>query len=142
MYDIQPVRSLTPYDCGATCLKMLLSYYGIESDHEALLAECKARPWYGCSAKDVMQAGRAHGLTMTAWRMDAEDVLNADRPAIIWWGGGHFVLFCGAEGESVFICDPDFDGVLRVGLEQFQTQYSGVALFNGTPRDLKEGDTP
>ena len=70
MYDVKPVTSPKPYDCGPTCLKMLLDYYGIDVPLEQLTREC-APTMVGTSAKTIMDVGRAHGLDMQCFSMDA-----------------------------------------------------------------------
>jgi len=136
MFDIVPVTSPRPTDCGATCLLMLLSYYGIEADLDELVIECKTRI-IGCTGKDICVAARAHGLTdMVAWKSDAEDVLSIDRPAIIWWMYNHWVLFGGIdESGRVVIYNPD-KGRYRISPGVFKSFYTGVALSNGMPEDM------
>lgn len=137
MFDVTPASALTAYGCGAACLQMLLGYYGADTDAEALYRECGVTE-RGCSAKALLQAGRAHGLDMTAWRMDAEELLKQDRPAIIWWGRCHWVLFCGTATDGlVCLCDPDNPLMQVVPADEFNELYSGVALFNGEPHDLE-----
>lgn len=135
MYDIIPVTSPARNDCGATCLKMLLSYYGTEIDLSTLAEECNTR-FIGCTAKDLLRVGKAHGLDMIAFQMDAEEVLRQDRPAIVWWRYNHWVVFAGLDTDGrVAICNPD-KGFYRIDAELFCAIYSGVSLWNGEPHDL------
>jgi len=137
VYDVIPVTSARETDCGPTCLKMLLSYYGQEADLQALIEECNVRV-EGCSAKDVLRVGRAHGLDMVAFNMDAEELTRQDRPAIIWWMYCHFCVFCGVDEDGkVVICNPD-RGRYRMSKGVFRSFYSGVSLWNGEPHDLPE----
>ena len=144
MYDVIPVTSERETDCGATCLKMLLAYYGQDVPLETLIEECDTR-LIGCTAKDLLRVGRAHGLDMRAYDiahsgMTAEELFKQDRPAIIWWLYVHFCVFCGldADGRAV-ICNPD-KGRYRVSKGIFKSFYSGVSLFNGEPQDIGEGE--
>lgn len=135
MFDIVPVTSPRPTDCGATCLKMLLSYYGIDVPLEQLIVECRTGI-IGCSAKDIKYAGIAHGLDMAAWKSDAEGVLSSDRPAIIWWMYNHFVVYGGLDDDGkVVIYNPD-KGRYRISAGTFASFFTGVALSNGMPEDL------
>ena len=137
MYDVTPVTSPGQADCGPTCLKMLLAFYGQDVDLDALTRECKPR-LIGCSGADLLRAGRAHGLDMRAYQMSAEELLRQDRPAIIWWIKNHWCVFCGQDGQGrAMICNPDRG---RFGLDQgtFKALYSGIALFNGEPANLPE----
>ena len=141
MYDITPVTSEKSMDCGATCLKMLLSYYGIDAPLDELTEECNTRV-NGCTLRDVMVAARGRGLTeIAAFKMDAEELIRQDRPAIIWWRYYHFCVFCGKneKGEPV-ICNPD-RGRYAIDAGTFKSLYSGVALFNGEPETLPDEPT-
>ena len=137
MFDIKPITSDKPTDCGATCLKMLLDYYGIEVELDQLIEECHTGV-AGCSAKNLIEAAALHGVNLRAYKTDVEGVLDADRPSIIWWKYGHWCICCGRDGENrVVICNPDKG---RYGMSEgiFKSFYTGVALFNGEPQDLPE----
>ena len=136
MFDVIPVTSPRQTDCGATCLKMLLDYYGQEVPLDQLIRECNTR-LIGCSAKDVLRVGKAHGMDMICYQMDADELLKQDRPAICWWMYNHFVVCCGLDEDGkVVICNPD-RGRYRVTQGTFRSFYSKVALFNGEPHDLE-----
>lgn len=135
MFDVKPITSPRPTDCGATCLAMLLDYYGTEVPLEDLIRECNTR-LIGCTAADINRVGRAHGLDMRAWEEDAASLLAQDRPAIIWWRYSHWCVFCGLDDNGdVVICNPD-RGRFPLDADSFATLYSGVALTNGEPQDL------
>lgn len=133
MYDVIPVVSPKKYDCGATCLKMLLAYYGTEVDLDVLDRECNTR-LIGCTGADLIRVARLHGMTdITAYQIDADELILQDRPAIIWWKYQHWCVFCGLDADgSVWIVNPD-KGRFRLSRENFMSMYTGVALFNGNP---------
>ena len=107
MFDVIPVTSPKPTDCGATCLNMLLAYYGVDVPLDQLIVECHTNI-IGCTAKDLLRVGREHGLDMKAFQMSADELIRQDRPAIVWWRYQHFVVFCGRdENGQVVICNPD-----------------------------------
>lgn len=136
MFDVKPITSEKETDCGATCLKMLLAYYGTDVDLDQLIKECNTR-LIGCTAGDVVKAGKLHDLDMKAYKTDEDGILNVDRPAIIWWKKKHFCIFCGIDDAGrVVICNPDRG---RYGMSKglFKSWYSGVALFNGEPDDIE-----
>ena len=139
IFDINPVTTRHETACGPACLKMLLSYYGQGAELEDLIVECNAR-LIGCTAKDLLRAGRDHGLSdMTAVRCDdAGDVLTQDRPAIVWWRYQHWIVYCGTDEEGrVVVCDPG-RGRYRMSAGLFASCFSGIELANGTPEDLPE----
>ena len=137
MFNIEPITSSKQLDCGPTCLKMLLSYYNINIDLEQLIQDCNTSIT-GCSGKDLLDAGRKYMLDMKAYRMDATELIQQDRPAIIWWKYRHWCIFAGKdENGKVIICNPD-RGRYRMSKEVFSSFYTGVALFNGEPISLPE----
>lgn len=137
MFNVEPVTSSKPTDCGATCMKMLLAYYGDDVDLDVLINECKTGVT-GCTAKDLRRVGNNHGLDMKAYSMDAEETMRQDRPSIVWWKYNHFCICCGMDDDgNVIICNPD-RGRYRMSKGIFKSFYSGVSLFNGEPTDLPE----
>ena len=135
MFDVTPVTSPRQTDCGPTCLKMLLAYYGQDVPLDTLIKECGVTV-SGCTGGDLMRVGRAHGLTsMVAYRMSADELIQQDRPAIIHWRFCHWCVFCGQDARGrVVICNPD-RGRFGMGRSDFERLYSGVALFNGEPEE-------
>jgi ABC-type bacteriocin/lantibiotic exporter with double-glycine peptidase domain len=139
MFDVLPVTSPNPTDCGATCMKMLLAYYGEDVPLENLIKECNTRI-IGCTGKDLMRVGRAHGLDMHAYKMDAEELVRQDRPSIIWWKYSHFVVLCGQDDEGrIVICNPDI-GRYRMSFSTFASFFTENCFFNGEPHDLPESE--
>lgn len=140
MFDVNPITSAKHFDCGPTCLQMLLAYYGHDVPLDVLTRECNTR-LIGCSGSDLLRVGRAHGLDgMVAYQMDAATVLRNDRPSIILWRYNHWCVCCGTDdaGNAV-ICNPDL-GRYRMPVGMFESLFSGVALCNGRPADILPGD--
>ena len=137
VYEMTPRTSPKPNDCGATCMQMLLSYYGEEVDLETLIAECSTGIT-GSSGKDLMDCGRKHGLEMKCYKMDAEELIRQDRPGIVWWMYRHWVVFGGVNDRGrVVIYNPDL-GRYTVSKGVFESFYTGVSIWNGEPQDLPE----
>lgn len=155
MFDIKPITSPKPTDCGATCMKMLLAYYGQDVPLETLVKECNTRI-IGCSAKDLMECGKKHGMNIKPWKredeeedglssnkwaamMDVEWMIHIDRPAIIWWQYVHWVVFCGIDEDGKMVINNPDRGRFRMNKETFACFFTGVALTNGEPADLPTG---
>lgn len=143
IYDVNPVTSEKPLDCGPTCLKMLLAYYGTDVPLGTLVEEC-GLTLVGATGKTLMEVGRSHGLDMQCWSIDADEVLRQDRPIIVHWKFGHWVVFCGTDGDGrACICNPDI-GRFRMSPETFMAYATGlddhpgqvVCLSNGEPKDV------
>ena len=133
-YDIEPITSPKPNDCGPTCLKMLLAYYGKDVPLDTLVEECSCTI-IGVTAKELLRVGRLHGLDLKAYQTDVDGVADADRPSIVWWKRRHFVVCCGTdEAGQVVVCDPD-KGRYRMSKGIFRMFYSKTAIFAGEPAD-------
>lgn len=135
MYDVELVTSKNQIDCGAACMAMLLKYYGTDIPLDDLIEECGCKIG-GCTGKDLLRVGRAHNLDMTAFRMDAAELIRQDRPAIVWWSYTHWIVFCGKDDQgNVVIANPN-RGRYGIDAESFEKLYSGISLWNGDPEDL------
>ena len=135
MYDVIPIITPHATACGPTCLAMLLGYYGIDVPPDDLIRECGVTV-AGCTAKDLLRVGRAHGLDMKTYKETAEDAMSMDRPAILWWRYTHFVVFCGlSEKDEPVICNPS-SGRFPISREAFARCFSGIALTNGDTGDF------
>lgn len=137
MFDVRPYTCDKDTACGPTCLRMLLDYYGTVVDLDTLIRECGVDV-AGCSGKDIKRVGNAHGLDILVYKMDAEELIQQDRPAIIWWKYSHWIVFAGLDDAGqVVICNP---GLGRYGIDKgtFKSLYSGVSLWNGDPQPLPE----
>ena len=127
MFDIEPVTSRRPTDCGATCMKMLLSYYGQDAPLPQLIEECNTKIT-GCSGKDLIRCGEKHGLNLKAWSVEADDLFESDRPEIIWWMYNHWVVYGGLDEDGkVVIYNPD-RGRYRVSKGTFRSFFTGVSV--------------
>lgn len=143
MFDVEPITSPKHLDCGPTCLKMLLSYYGVDVGLDQLIEECGLTV-AGCTGADLLRVGRDHGLDMQCWSMDAAELVRQDRPAICSWKYNHWVVFCGRDEDGrVVICNPD-RGRYSLSEGTFKSLFSGLdshpgqgaAITNGTPEWL------
>ena len=139
MYDVELVTSKGEVDCGPACLAMLLKFYGEDVTLEEMTEECVVRIG-GCSGKDILRVGRAHGLDMTSFRMDAAELIRQDRPGICWWTYNHFIVFCGQDDNgNVVIANPS-RGRFAIDPESFGKLYSGISFWNGEPETLPEDE--
>lgn len=137
IFNVTPMVSPNKIDCAPTCLAMLLNYYGETVTVRDLYEECNLTI-SGCTGADIARAGRAHGLDMKGYRLDAADVYKSDRPGIIHWQHRHFCVYCGVDTDGrVLIVNPD-RGKFHVTKTMFEAMFTGVALFNGEPEDIPE----
>lgn len=113
-------------ECGAACLGMVLSYYGLWLPLEKLRQECGVNR-DGVSAANIVKAARRRGCTAVGYKWPLEFLRTAVYPLIIHWEFNHFVVLEGFVKDKVYINDPAV-GHRVISYEDFSTSYTGIAL--------------
>jgi ABC-type bacteriocin/lantibiotic exporter with double-glycine peptidase domain len=121
------VRQLTPVECGAACLSMVLGYHGREVSLEEL-REVVGVGRDGANALALLNGARHYGLTGRGVSIELEDLEYLDPGAILHWSFNHFVVFERLRKDSVDIIDPGL-GRRRVPMEEVRRSFTGVALL-------------
>lgn len=148
MFDIKLTTVKHQTACGPASLKMLLDYYGIDVPLETLIDECGVSV-NGCSMPTLKRVGIAHGLSdLSIWQEDPEDVLKQDRPGIVWWRYGHFLVFGGLNDKGEPVLFNSMRGRYAIDSGTFAVLATGVkdgtcvVLTNGEPHNLPDPVTP
>ena len=126
MRRVPVILQMTPSECGAACLAMVLTYYG----HETTISECRQYLHSGrdgLTARDLSQAGRDLGLRVRAFSMEPSSLAEIAKPAIVHWNFNHFLVLEQWSPESVRVVDPAV-GRRRLTAEEFNAGFTGVVL--------------
>lgn len=127
-----PIKlQMNQYDCGPSCLHMLLSYYGYEAD----FAELKERFAMlgngrdGSSMLKMKEVAESYQLNGIAKRASIEQISNEFLPVICFWENRHFVVLeqIRAGGQYV-VADPAL-GRVTLDRKEFEEKYSGIFLL-------------
>ncbi len=113
-------------DCGAACLSMILGYWGARIS----VSECQrvmGGGQNGVTALMIVNGARKMGLTVQAFRHTMDGLATAPLPAIVHWGGVHFVVLESYSAKAVTIVDPAL-GRRTLPADAFANGYSGVTL--------------
>ena len=126
MKRVPVILQMTPYECGAACLAMVLSHYG----RKMTLSECRAYLHSGrdgLTARDIAQAGRDLGLRVRAFSLEPASLAQVQVPAIIHWGFDHFLVLERWSPRVVEVVDPAV-GRRKLSAEEFNAGFTGVVL--------------
>ena len=115
-------------ECGASCLTMILAYYGKWMPPEQVRVDCGVSR-DGSNAKNLLKAARNYGLNANGYRFEPESLRNEGTfPCIVHWDFNHFVVCDGFKGNKVMINDPA-RGRIKITMEEFDRSFTGIALL-------------
>ena len=127
------VRQLDEMDCGVACLAMVCRYYGREvaPAHIRMAVGTGAD---GTSLRGIQRGGEHVGLEVRTVKASKDRLEQLPLPAIIHWGGNHWVVLYRVAGDRVEIADPA-RRLRHVSREELLESWSGyAALLKPTPR--------
>lgn len=134
--NVPVVMQMEMVECGAASLGMILAYHKKWLPLEQLRKDCGISR-DGCSAKQVLLAGRSYGMEVNAYKLDEEELLEVT-PAIIHWNFNHFVVYKGKKGNHHYLNDPA-RGKVKVTQEEFDKAFTGIALTFEPTEAFKPG---
>ncbi len=124
-------------ECGAVCLGIVLAHFGRWVPLQELREACGVTR-DGCSASDIVRAGRRYGLRVTGWRQEPEDLRNVRLPAILFWEFSHFVVLEGVGRGRYHVNDPAV-GHRTLDADTLDRGFTGVALLVEPTPDFRPG---
>lgn len=136
MKRVPVILQMTPHECGAACLAMVLSYYG----RATTLTECRLHlpsGRDGLSARAIAEGARALGLRVRALSMEPEGLAQAQGPTIVHWRFDHFLVVERWTPQGVDVVDPA-TGRRRLSTEEFNADFTGVALLMEPGTDFQK----
>jgi ABC-type bacteriocin/lantibiotic exporter with double-glycine peptidase domain len=126
MKHVPVILQMTPNECGAACLAMVLTYYG----RETTINECRtyiSSGRDGLSARSIAQAARDLGMRVRAFSMEPESLSQLHGPAIVHWEFSHFMVLEQWASNGIKVVDPAV-GRRRLTTEEFNAGFTGVVL--------------
>ncbi len=112
-------------DCGATCLKMVSTYYGKEYELDTLRKACYTAK-DGVSLFSISEAAENLGFKTIGGKLTFEKLVKeAPLPCIIHWNQEHFVVVYKVKEKNIFgkyikifVADPAF-GLVSYNEDEF-----------------------
>ena len=126
------------YNCGPTCLEMLLDYYEIPYESDRIEALCETAPQHGTENKKLVEAARELGVRPVvkenAALEDIIDTIKSGHPVLVNYfncksGVGHFGVVKGVDMErnALLLADPKQGDDYPLTFDHFQQHWHNHA---------------
>ncbi|QNN41534.1 peptidase domain-containing ABC transporter [Pedobacter roseus] len=135
-------RQLETKDCGPTCLRMVLRYYGKSYTLNTIRQACRVNR-DGSTFLGLKVAAEKFGMNAICVKLHYTDLINADIwPAIIHWKTNHFVVLKKLTKDEAVIIDPA-QGKVKISRADFLEHWNaveekGYALILEPDADLEQ----
>ncbi|MEZ4560980.1 MAG: peptidase domain-containing ABC transporter [Caldilineaceae bacterium] len=140
MKRVPVLLQMTPTECGAACLAMVLTYYG----RETTINECRRvlqSGRDGLTARVIAQGARSMGLDVRAFSMAPDALAEVPLPAIVHWNFDHFLVVERWSPQQVHVVDPAM-GRRRLTSDEFSAGFTGVVLTMAPGAAFQPGRSP
>ncbi|WP_437403578.1 peptidase domain-containing ABC transporter [Bacillus tropicus] len=127
-----PVKlQMNQYDCGPSCLHMILAYYGFKADFsrlkERLASAGNGRD--GVSMLKLKEVAQTYQMKAMAKKAPYDALSNDFVPAILYWENKHFVVLESVKpGKQYVVIDPAM-GRMELNEKDFAEKYSNIFLL-------------
>lgn len=131
-HPVQHKKQTSSYNCGPTCLEMLLDFYGIAYESEKIEMLCETAPRRGTDNQKLVEAAERHGARVVAKEnaqlRDIIEVIESGHPVLVNYfncrsGVGHFGVVKGVEAEALIFADPKQGDDYPLTFEHFQQHW-------------------
>lgn len=136
-------RQYDTRDCGPTCLKMIMSFYGRNVPLEILKNLCHINR-EGVSLLGIEEAAKSLGFVTTTGLLTPDEFFtNHYLPCILHWGDDHFVVIHKITNKYAYVADPE-KGRLKFKKNEFMKNwimnYDPIINCKGAALFLEESD--
>lgn len=116
-------------DCGATCLRMLLRFYGKDIQISTIRKHCKTTN-SGVNFLGVSEAAQEFKFNTYPVQLTIEELKQINLPSILHWSKEHFVVLYKIKGNRYYLADPAF-GKRVMSEEEFKNKWLNIGDHHG-----------
>jgi ATP-binding cassette subfamily B protein len=125
------VRQIDEMDCGAACMAMICRHFG-RAVSRVRIRELLFTSTDGTSLRALVRGAESLGLAARSVKASTKNVDQMPLPAIIHWGGNHWVVLYHVDAKEAWLADPAA-GLRRVTRKELEENWTGyAALFDYT----------
>ena len=125
------VRQIDEMDCGAACTAMICRFYG-RAVSLSRIRQLLFTSTDGTSLRAICRGAGELGLAARSVKASLRNLCLMPLPAILHWGGNHWVVLFDVDEKGARIADPA-TGIRRVSRAEVEKQWTGyAALFDYT----------
>lgn len=109
--------------CGASCLQMICSFYGMEISSAKLYEKCHASK-VGVSLLGIYNTAKELGFDVFCGKSTSNIIQELKNPCILHWNQNHFVVYYGYEKytRKYKIADPA-KGLVKYNQDEFESHW-------------------
>lgn len=135
MIEIKPFTQTDESRCGPACIKMVLSYYGIEATEDEICERCNWTYELGCTDLQMKAAIESYGLECIIYNdSNFEQIqlwLGLKVPVIVDWfspgvdlklsdmPNGHSSVVVDLDDTHIHLMDPELGGIRTILRDEF-----------------------
>lgn len=138
MLQVKPFRQ-TPGLCGPACLKMVLSFYGLDKTEKELAKSSGATLDDGVEGDGLLKAAQSYNfdgyIRDNAALSDIDKLVNTEKKPVIvdWFSGdeGHYSVVVALDKENIYLQDPELGYLRAMAISKFYSvwfDFPGIAI--------------
>ncbi|MEC2457441.1 cysteine peptidase family C39 domain-containing protein, partial [Bacillus cereus] len=90
---IKFIPQMTSFDCGPSCLAMIMHYYGSAVQASEIRNSKIINKKSAWSLLDIKKVSKSYGLSATAYRIEnITDLQRIQKPMLSFWCFNHFLI--------------------------------------------------
>ncbi|MBG9713077.1 peptidase domain-containing ABC transporter [Bacillus cereus] len=134
---IKFIPQMTSFDCGPSCLAMIMHYYGLAVQASEIRNSKIINKKSSWSLLDIKKVSESYGLCATAYRIEnITDLQRIQKPMIAFWGFNHFVIIERVKEKKFYIVDPKA-GPMVIDIRSFEEMFCNYILVIENKEDIQ-----